>query len=129
MPRPDPLAGLTGAQRLRKEQEDGEYAISHPEMVAFVEPEALKLADNTYAGTMLDPKRFQPYNKERVDAVICARHDLEHPLYFPDNSFGNCKDCGCDLQYRPFVPRRAPKFCISCIARRLREGKTFRKNR
>jgi hypothetical protein len=126
MIRTDVLAGLSARQRLRKEREEARY-IQSCQGELYADPEALKIVGNTFAGTdVIDPRKMRPFDwstpLDRLDVVICARLDLEHPLYFRDNKFANCADCGCDLQYRPHLPSGAPKMCLCCAARRLREN-------
>jgi hypothetical protein len=123
MRRDDPFAGLSGAQRRAKEREDVEFIQRVMQGRMLANREALAIAGNTFAGSKtFKAAAFAPYEKgEPVAAVICARIDLDHPIYFPDNLFAECIDCGCDLQYRPDVPSAGDKLCICCTARRLRE--------
>lgn len=120
--RPDVLAGLSEAARRRREREDARYLAEHVEN--YADPAALAKPNNTFGGTdIFRPSAMQGYQPgAAVDCVVCARVDLDHPIYFADNLFAPCADCGCDLQYRPRSPRGAPKLCICCAACRAREA-------
>jgi hypothetical protein len=122
--RPDPLDGLTGRQRRQREREDAKFIAAHKEVASLADPEALKVLRNTFAGTdIFKPEQMQRYDPARgsVDFIVCARCDLDHPIYFADNRFVACEDCGCDLQHRPGIPD-GPRLCVCCAARRVREG-------
>jgi len=117
--RDDPLRGLTFRQRVKKEREDADYIATSNAEIA-VDPEAKTKFGNQFAGQTFDPTRLASHDwSQPVDAVICTRYDLNHPLCFPDNKFTNCADCGCDLQYRPHVPPGV-KLCLCCAAERIR---------
>ncbi len=119
----DPLAGLTRAARLRREREDAEFIKSHAGIVRTASAASLKRDSNTWTGLdTFAAEHFQPYQSgESVDFIICARMDLDHPLYFPDNLFADCADCSCNLQYRPDAPP-GERLCVCCAARRVREA-------
>lgn len=118
--RPDPLRGLSSRQRLLKEREDAKFLQKQDEVKIKVQPEARHVADMTYAGHGFDPKRLNDYTgTEPLEAIICARLDLEHPLYFADNLITRCADCDCDLQVRPHAPKGVT-LCLSCCAERVR---------
>lgn len=123
-PLPDVLAGLTGRQRLQREREDARYIAAHKEVRQLADAEARKLLGSTFAGSdIFKPEQMQDYDPakdEPPDFIICARCDLDHPVYFSDNLFASCLDCGCDLQYRPHAPSGV-RLCICCAARRVRE--------
>jgi hypothetical protein len=120
--RPDPLAGLSRAARLRREQEDAEYLREHVK-IKYTLPEAINRKDNTWVGTTaFVAADFRPYRKGmKISVVVCSRVDLDHPIYFPDNRFTTCADCGCDIQHRPNAPDVGDKICLCCAARRHRE--------
>ncbi len=119
-PRSDLLDGLTARQRLERERAEAAFLRDHTESVASAQ--SLEREANTWGGTDIyrreDFRALKP--DESPDLVTCARYDLQHPLYFPDNLFVSCADCGCDLQHRPNIPS-GPKLCICCCARRVRE--------
>jgi hypothetical protein len=121
--RPDPLRGLNSRQRLEREREDADYIRRHA--MNYGTPEALARADNTYAG--LGRKSIRSFDllplrpETKINFVVTARLDLDHPLYFPDNQFCDCEDCGCNLQFRPDAPP-GPRLCICCAARRVAEA-------
>ncbi len=118
--RPDPLAGLSFFHRRKKERDDADFLRRYAHNMAA--PEAIAQPDNTFAGTdALRAQDMTPYDGGEIDAIICARLDLDHPLYFPDNLFADCAECGCNLQYRPIAPQNAPKICLSCAARKVAE--------
>lgn len=119
---PDLLDGLSPQQRLRREREDAASVLGGEGSRVYADPEALKKIGNTFAGTEMDTSKLIPYAGQAPDFVICARLDLEHPLYFQDNRFAPCADCDCDLQYRPDVPAGPDKVCVCCAARRVREA-------
>lgn len=125
--RPDILAGIPLRRRLEREREDGRYLANHTEVTRHASNAALEANANTWAGVdTFTRKDFSPYQQGgHLDMIIVARLDLDHPLYFPDNKFTDCADCGCNLQYRPDVPKSpgVPFLCICCAARRMRERK------
>ncbi len=119
---PDPLAGLSSAARLRKELEDIRFIAANRNVKKFADPVALARPNNTFAGSdILRSPNLKPYDAAGApfDFVIC-----DHPIYFADNNFVHCADCGCDLQCRPDVPPQPPKICVCCAARRVRERAT-----
>ena len=128
--RPDILADVPLRRRLEREQADGRYLASHKDSARTASKESLQRDANTWAGIdTFAADNFRPYSPgDSVDVVIAARVDLDHPVYFPDNKFTDCADCGCELQYRFDVPQKpggATTFlCICCAARRLREQET-----
>jgi hypothetical protein len=123
--RPDILAGIALRRRLDREREDANFLASHQDLVRRVSDASLRRDANTWAGVdVFATRHFTPYQpNDKIDMIVAARIDLDHPLYFPDNRFTACGDCGCDLQYRPDVPQHkgALFLCICCAARRLRE--------
>jgi hypothetical protein len=120
--RPDPLRGLNSRQRRDRERDDADYIRRYAKIYAI--PEALAVPHNSYAGGGSDGIRspdLLPWRPElKMDLVVAARIDLDHPLYYPDNLFCDCADCGCNLQVRPTTPA-ALMVCISCAARRVAE--------
>ena len=118
---PDPLADLPRVARLRQEEADAEYI--RRKAKCYTMQEAINRPTNTWAGVeALVAKDYRPYRTGmKIDAVVCGRVDLDHPINFLDNLFTTCDDCGCDIQHRPYVPESADKICISCAARRYRE--------
>lgn len=113
----DPLAGLNAFQRRRKEREDAEYIQMHIRMTAT--PKAIEEARTYLGGVPVAPTHIKPFKPgDHADFIIACRLDLEHPLYFADNEFGECADCGCDLQWRPHAPEGI-RLCLSCTARRV----------
>jgi len=120
--RSDVLSDYPLAKRLAKEQEDAKYIRDHPESSMSASKASLKRDNNTWAGVAaFAAKHFRPYKSgDKVDFIVCARIDLDHPLYFKDNKFAECIDCRCQLQYRPDVPK-GEKICVCCCARRMRE--------
>ena len=116
--RPDQLVGLSFNQRRRKERDDADFLRRYAHNMAS--PEAIARPDSTFSGTdTLRAQDMTPYDGGEIDAVVCPRIDLDHPLYSPDNLFADCAECGCNLQYRPTVPQSAPKICLSCAARQV----------
>ena len=74
----DLLDGLNSYQRVRRERRDAEFIRSKiPVMVASAASTASDL--NTWAGTdVFRREDFREYRKgEKVDAVVCARLDLD----------------------------------------------------
>lgn len=125
--RTDVLQGLSRAGRARKEQEDAAYLTSDDSSKKFkglAAPAATRVPGMHFAGVPWEEwsKNISEYGGEEVDFVICARIDLDHPLYYADNQFASCVDCDCDLQHRPAVPKK-PKMCLCCAARRVRKEK------
>jgi hypothetical protein len=120
--RPDPLRGLNRRQRREREREDADYVRRN--IASYATPEAMAVPDNIFAGTGPDGLKASdllPWSPEMTaDIVVCARIDLDHPLYLPDNQFCDCADCGCNLQFRPDDPP-GPRLCICCAARRVAE--------
>jgi hypothetical protein len=118
--RPDILADLSAADRRRRERQDADYIAKAP-IERLGDAEAIA-ARHVFAGNKgLTAEGMRPIGAgERVDVVVCARVDLDHPIYFADNLFADCTDCGCRLQYRPHAAE-GPRLCICCTARRLRE--------
>jgi hypothetical protein len=114
--RPDVLAGLSRRQRLRQEIIDLEYVagLSHVRTANRQDAEAVK----AFTGKSIDD--IPIYTPDEPVIVICQRVDLDHPIMFMDNKFGNCADCGCDIQYRPDTPN-FDHVCVCCAARRHRE--------
>lgn len=49
---------------------------------------------------------------ENADFCICMPAWYESP--FSDNEFGVCSKCGCEIMFRPYMPKRPPKICIEC---------------
>ena len=94
MPLPDLLQGLNRKQRRRRELEDADYVRQHAEM--YANDEARKVAGMTYAGAgPIKASDLKPWNEgDHFDVVIAARFNLDHPLYYPDNVFCPCADCG-----------------------------------
>lgn len=124
--RPDLLAGMNNAARLRREWEDA-MLLRSAGNVAVSRRSALEVnAFTTFAGTKaFKPSDFKLHQEgDAVDFVVCARVDLDHPIYFNDNLFCDCADCGCDLQVRPHSPP-GPRLCVCCAARRVREDPDF----
>jgi hypothetical protein len=124
--RDDPLAGIRGWQKRRlREQEDAKYLASRQDAIALVSSrEGLKNDSATYAGIGLVARDLgvKPWDGTTCAVGIGARVDLDHPIYFPDNVFTDCADCGCGLQHRPQAPRAKEWLCICCAARRVRES-------
>lgn len=119
--RKDVLAGLSQKQRRRQERADALFVAKTKKIRRTALPEAMQIVSMTYAGSaVFSPTDFEPYDGHKLDVVICARLDLDHPLYYPDNLFDDCADCGCNLQYRPQGPK-ATRICMCCAARRIRE--------
>lgn len=123
--RPDILAGLSAAQRRRREAKEAGFLRRAPQIdqrvTAATALEVANLPGMTWAGTnVFKHTDFEVYAGGPVALVICARLDLDHPLYFADNLFGDCEDCGCNLQWRPHAPP-GPRLCVCCAARRVRE--------
>lgn len=120
---PDVLASVPLARRLEREVEDAHYLLmANKDVIATASAASLKRDAATWAGIDgFAAKQFKPHQPgDPVSFVVCARIDLDHPIYFPDNRFADCADCGCDLQHRPDVPP-APFLCICCAARRARK--------
>lgn len=120
--RPDVLADLPASLRPVRERLDAKYLLDSG-IVMSASPESLKRDSNTWAGLdTFSAKHLQPHNTIFTpDAAVCARVDLDHPIYFPDNLFTDCDDCGCRLQHRPDIPKEGDRLCVCCTARRLRE--------
>ncbi len=93
---PDVLAELPLGRRLARERADGEYLLNVAKHLRPAAP------------------------GDAIDVLVCARIDLDHPLYFPDNRFCDCGDCGCGLQHRPDIPAAGDRICVCCAARRMR---------
>lgn len=119
---PDLLAAVPLRQRLQREREDARYVLAHRDVISCSASAAsLKRDANTWAGVdVFAATLMQPYDGGSIDFMICARVDLDHPIYFPDNRFVDCADCGCDLQHRPDAPSRGVWLCVCCAARRVR---------
>lgn len=121
--RPDPLDGLSLAQRLRREKEDLMYlaSLNNVEMVSSAA--GLKKDSTRYLGLDATAAALgvKPWKGKRVDVGIGSRLDLNHPLHFEDNILLDCADCGCRLQHRTAAPRAKEWVCVSCAARRVRE--------
>src|SRR6516165_6877184 len=120
---PDLLKGLSRKQRLRRDLDDADYIRRHADI--YANAEARKVADMTYAGAgPLKPSDLKPWDESKIaDVVVCSRYDLDHPLWYPDNLFCPCTDCGCDLQVRPHAPP-GPRVCVCCAARRVAQDIT-----
>jgi len=126
-PRSDLLTGLSRNQRHRRELKDARYLATHRKAVLRVTEESLQICGAMtwfWVGELgfIKPEDFKPHDGTPVDFIVCARLDLDHDPYYPDNQFTDCADCGANLQYRPHVPP-GTKLCICCAARRAREDK------
>lgn len=123
--RPDLLDGLPAALRLRRERQDTAYLTQEP-IERYVHPTAAdelrQFIGGNPAPTGFQAKPLPPDAK--VDVVVCARVDLDHPIYFADNIITECADCGCDVQHRPHAPATGDRLCVCCAARRLREERS-----
>ena len=117
MSRPDVLDGLTPRQRLERIREDSTFIASQRDVPTVVTDEAREEQQRTG----LDWGSASYQEGMPVPIGVAGRHDLEHPLRFPDNKFAHCADCDCDLQHRPNEPPIAEWLCICCAARRIRE--------
>ena len=106
--RPDVLAGLSAAARRPVRHLGTAEAIAVRNVVFAENPALVPLNMHLYRAG------------EVVACVICARVEIDHPIYFADNRFADCADCGCRLQYRPHGPQ-GTRLCICCAARRQRE--------
>jgi hypothetical protein len=118
---PDLLASVPWRQRAEREREDALY-IARSRTVLTASKASLKRDFAVWAGTAgFMAKDLRPLRRgQKFDFVVCARVDLDHPIYFRDNRFCPCVDCGCDLQYRPAAPP-GEHICVCCAARRIRE--------
>lgn len=47
-----------------------------------------------------------------ADMVVCARADMDSP--FDDNETGVCCKCGTAIIFRPYVPKKLPRVCLTC---------------
>lgn len=121
---PDVLAAVTASQRRERERADAQYIGANLDggMMMMADREALLKFGNTFAGVTGVDWKLKPYNGTAVDVVICARVDLDHPIYFNDNLLTDCTDCGCRLQVRPDAPK-GERLCVCCTARRLRASR------
>lgn len=103
---------MTTFSFLKRESDDLEFVLnSDIDKRAFLS--ALPQFDNKY-----QIKEFNP--KDKVEFAVCARVDMEHPIISSKNLFGQCEDCGCDIQYSSNMPM-TQKICICCTAERTRE--------
>ena len=49
---------------------------------------------------------------EEVDMVVCNRVGM--PTRFRDNEYGTCSICGFAIYFRPHIPRRPRRVCVTC---------------
>jgi hypothetical protein len=121
--RADALVGLTPRQRRDREREAAALLRDSSGVIRTASSDSSERDLATWGGiaafSAADFKPMQP--GEPVDMVVCARFDLEHPLYFADNLVAACADCGCDLQHRPASPPHGDRVCLCCAAERVRE--------
>ncbi|HZT90372.1 MAG TPA: hypothetical protein VFA12_20695 [Stellaceae bacterium] len=127
--RPDLLAGLSRRRCLEREQQDAALIQSANNIQHRIASRSALERDAILAGVPTLRAKAGLFRElrpgETVECVVCARVDLDHPIYFPDNLFCDCADCGCRLQYRPDAPA-GTRLCICCMARRVREDPDFR---
>lgn len=57
---------------------------------------------------------------EQADLVVCVFADAE-PVFFDDDIFTVCADCGRAIRHRPHAPKKPPKVCINCALQRLEQ--------
>ena len=121
--RPDVLAGMSRRQRQRREAKDIDYLVKDQEIHAFVGNPPKGFKGNFNKLKDIGIKTVGPdYIPQEKEIVICLRVDIDHPIRFSDNVFGNCVDCGTDIQFRPDLPSGPERLCICCAARRMRES-------
>ena len=121
---PDLLAALPLRQRLQRERDDAFYLMASREIRVFTASRASLKRDAATWPWLIDGvgmHNLPPYQPGgKIDFTVCARVDLDHPIYFADNRFVDCADCGCDLQHRPDAPSHGVWLCVCCAARRVR---------
>jgi hypothetical protein len=57
---------------------------------------------------------------ERWNYAVCMPLDSTSPLILRDNRRGRCSECNGRIQFRPNLPKRVPKLCVSCALRKAR---------
>ena len=121
--RPDVLAGLSLNQRRRREAKDLAF-LQRQDIYAFVGKQPKDHADDL--DVLARRIGLKTYGPDHVpgehEFCVCIRVDLLNPILLSDNQFGQCVDCGCDIQFRPDLPQRSQRVCICCGARRIRES-------
>lgn len=126
--RPDLLIGLSASQRRQRERDDAELIQRANNIVSRIVSRQALAHDAELAGVPSLRAKAGGFRElqsgETVDFVVAARVDLDHPVYFSDNRFCDCADCGCNLQFRPYAPP-GTRLCICCAARRVREDPDF----
>lgn len=68
-------------------------------------------------------EKIDSHEAEECSFVVCQVVDLDHPNYYPDNIITQCSVCNCDIQHRPYAPKKPPKLCVSCAANKVRAEK------
>ena len=62
-----------------------------------------------------------PEELEKCDFVVCMPNGEGE--YFDDDVRDFCADCGRGIHYRPHNPKRPPKICLECAAKRAEADK------
>ena len=50
---------------------------------------------------------------ERADFMVCMPWNTPSP--FADNLKGVCCECGADVMYRWYAPRKPRRICLQCV--------------
>lgn len=51
---------------------------------------------------------------EAAAYVVCTRL-ADDPGAFTDNHLGTCCACGAVVIFRPYMPKRPPRICMTCL--------------
>lgn len=63
---------------------------------------------------------------EEADCVVCILASESTP--FTDNLKGPCAKCGIELQFRPHVPKKPPKWCLACTLKEIEADRARAQN-